>query len=180
MKHFKRSSYRVETRKAVDSYYYDGNESKILQAQINQAWEEREQEEAARIQKETNCCWEEYYSSVNDDCMDKDTIIAIQKYLHSSDNHIETEELGYLYQKNQQRGIRRKRTAYANKRLNQKSEAAMKNSVKRKENDSKNHVKISKKEPEADENDLKNLCLNSNKEVKSRVARLKTLKKRVK
>ncbi len=172
MKHLKRSDCREQTRKAINSYYCEDNESKMLKNQIDQNGERKEQDEADRIQREIDCAWAEHdalinnddlqdentTSSNNDNLLDGDTVIDIEKYFSAAD--IESSE---QYYKNKKRSARRRATIRANKRLIRKAEYVMKNSKKREKDDSKN----------LDER-------HTSEGFKSRVARCNALEKRAK
>ena len=63
MKHLERSYCLRQSRKAIEDYYLDKDETaNMIQKQINQAWESKEEEEAERIKTEIDCAWEEYYA----------------------------------------------------------------------------------------------------------------------
>lgn len=180
MRHLKRSDCRKQTRNAIMEHYCDFNEPVAVEMQINEAWEAKEREEADRIKKEIDISWKEYRAEASKDALDREdnSIAEIEEYFKTLDEIDEFEEVEYLYQKNRSRGLRRRKTAHANKQLLVNAKNANENVAKRKENDLKNNVKITKKDPEKGENDLENLRINSRKELKSRVAKIFALIKR--
>lgn len=137
MKHLKRSNYREETRRAINSYYCEDNESKIVKDQIDQTWERRERDEKLKILRETRLAWAIYNSIIDSDCLD-DTI-DIEEYLNGTDevnDPIDPKE--EVYSKSKKRAERRRATVFAKKRLIKKREDANKNLDKRIEYDEKN------------------------------------------
>lgn len=181
MKHVKRSDCRKQTRNAIMEHYCDFNEPVAVEMQINEAWEAKEREEADRIKKEINISWKEYEAEASKDAFDReDNFIAeIEEYFKTLDE-IDESEVEYLYQKNSGRGLQRRKTAHANKQLLINAKNANKNMARRKEDDLKNYVEITEKDPEKGENDWENLRINSRKEFKSRVAKTYALLKRAK
>lgn len=155
MKHLKRSDCRKQTREAITDYYCEDNETDMVERQVNQAWERKEQEETERIQRETDSAWAEYALIYGDDSEDED-----DKNLQYGDDIIESEELESVNQKFKKRSTRRRATKRAKRRLIMKSKSAVKNSTKRREED------------------LKNLKYHASEELKSRVARCNALEKR--
>ena len=124
------------------------------QKQINQEWENKEEEEAERIKRETDCAWEEYYALSNDDDSDAEN----EKDFEDEDVIMdEFEKSEPVYRKGNKRTIRRRATKRANKRLIMKAKNVGKNSRKRYKDDMTNH---------------------KSKNLKSRVARCNSLEKR--
>ena len=160
MKYLKRSDCLRQTRKAIMDYHLDKSEAKLIEKQINQAWERKEQEEKEKIQMEVDCAWKEHALTNDNDSWDEDDIIKVEEYVEYENDAIESEESEYLCQKSRKRSARRKASKHAQKRLIMKSKIAAKNSRKRYEED------------------LKNLQYHSSKEIKSRVARCNTLEKK--
>ncbi len=136
MKHLKRSNYREETRRAINSYYCDDNESRIVKDQIDQTWERREREEKFKILRETRLSWVIYNSIIDNDCLD-DTV-DIEEYLNGTDEVKDPVEPTEVYSKIKKRADRRRTTVFAKKRLIKKREDANKNLDKRIEYDEKN------------------------------------------
>lgn len=176
MKHEKRSNYREKTRRAIDSYYCEVDESKNLEYQIDQAWKRREQAKRNRIQREIDCAWAEHDELIHDDdVQDEDTATAIKEYLYgsdegtataikessySSDDDTETEESEPLYSKNKKKAARRRANVRAKKKLLKNAEIADDNFAKRAENDDKN------------------ICFHASEEVKKGVEKFARLTKR--
>lgn len=192
MKHVKRSDCRTQVRGAIMEYYYDMIgaeydmiEAKVLQNQIDQAWDAKERDEADRIKMETDASWKEYeaYKEALDKECNTNATTEIEEYFQSLEESGGFEEPFHLM-KDKKRSGRRRENAYAKRRLLTKAENANRNVAKRKEDDFKNYVKITekdpKKDPEEDGNDLKNLRINSRKEFKSRVAKAYVLVKKAK
>lgn len=137
MKHLKRSNYREEPRRAINSYYCEDNESKIVKDQIDQTWERRERDEKLKILRETRLSWAIYNSIIDSDCLD-DTV-DIEEYLNGTDEvNDPTEPKEVVYSKSKKRAERRRATVFAKKRLIKKREDANKNLHKRIEYDEKN------------------------------------------
>lgn len=141
-------------------YYLDDNEAEVIQRQINQAWERKEQKEAEKIQREIDCAWAEYALINGADPWPEFDIIEVEKYVQCEDDTTQPQEPDFLYQKNKKRSARRKASEHAKKRLIMKSENAVKNFKKRYEKD------------------LENLRYHASEELKSRVARCNALEKR--
>lgn len=158
MKHLKRSDRLRQTRKAIKDYYFDKDESaNMIQKQINQAWESKEQEEAERIKREIDCAWEEYYALINND----DSNAENEKDFQCEDIIMdEFEKSEPVYRKDKKRTIRRRATKRANKRVIMKAKNAVKNSRKRYKDD------------------LKNLTCHKSEDLKSRVARCDSLERK--
>ncbi len=157
MRHIKRSRFHEQTKIAINSYYSEDYESKIIQAQINEMWKERErqeQEEAARIKKEIDRAWEEYYAKNSGYDFD-----AEESESYEED---EPEMIEPLYKKSKKRSDRRRSTVRANRRLSRKTENAKKNLKKRYEDD------------------MNNFLFHSSEEIKLRAERCNALQKRVK
>lgn len=182
MKHVKRSDCRTQARGLIMEYQHDIIESEVLPNQINQAWDAKERKEAERIKRETDASWKEYESEVFEDDLDRvdNSIAEIEAYFQILDEIDESKEFKPLYPKNISRGLRRRKNARANNRLLANAENAKRNMDKRIADDLKSHVKITKKDWEKDGNDLENLCINSKKDVKSRVAKTYALVKKAK
>lgn len=188
MKHVKRSDCRTKVRGAIMEYYYDMIEAeydmieaKELQNQIDQAWDAKERDEADRIKMETDASWKEYeaYKEALDKECNTNATTEIEEYFQSLEESGRFEESFHLM-KDKKRSGRRRENAYAKRRLLTKAKNANRNVAKRKEDDFKNYVKITEKDPEEDGNDLKNLRINSRKEFKSRVSRACALVKKAK
>lgn len=183
MKHLKRSDCRQQTRKAVNSYYCEDNESKMLKNQIDQNREGEKQEEVDRIQREIDCAWAEHdalinnddlqdentTSSNNDNLLDGDTVIEIEKYFSADD--IESSE---RYCKNKKRSARRRATAHAKRHFIKRAEIAEMNLAKREQKDLENFLTIYERESEV----RKNRKYHMNESYKSRVARCNAIVKR--
>ena len=155
MKHLKRSDCRKQTRKAIIDYCCKDNETDMVERQVNQDWERKEQEEAERIQRETDSAWAEYELINGNDSEEGN-----EKILQCEDDIIEPEESEPVNPKGKKRSTRRRATKRANKRLIMKSKDAVKNSRKR------------------SKDDLRNLTYHKSEELKSRVARCDSLEKK--
>lgn len=180
MKHFKRSNVRENTRKAISNYYCGCcDEDKSEEMQINEAWEAIEHEEADRIKKEIDISWKEHEADASKDDLEREdnSIAEIEEYFQTLDEIDESKEVEPLYQKNRIRGFRRRKRSHANKRLIKNSKNASKGEKRRKEDDLKNYVKITKKDENGGD-DLENLLVNSGKEFKSRFVKMYALVKK--
>lgn len=185
MKHVKRSDCRTQAGGPIMEYQHDIIESEVVRNQINQAWDAKECEEADRIKREIDISWKEYeaYKEALDKECNTNATTEIEEFFQSLEESGGFEEPFHLM-KDKKRSGRRRKNSYAKRRLLTKAENANRNVAKRKEYDFKNYVKITekdpKKDPEEDENDLKNLCINSREEFKSRVSRACALVKKAK
>ncbi len=196
MRHFKRSDYRDQTKRAINSFFADGDiQSQIsliwesgeqqedqtqktqkIQREIDLMWKSREKDLAQKIQKETDLAWAEHDKLIKDDFLNEDYTIEVDECKKPEDTSFEGESFDLEYQKDKRRSKRRKANVRAKKRLIRNADIAQKSLPKREAEDVKNGLSYIRDE---DDNDSILYIQTNGKDVKSsRGARALTLQKR--